>query len=322
MLAEATTSATATRSDVIAALHQASAATGSDFDYLLGTAMRESSLKPQAKSGSSSATGLFQFVEQTWLGMVKEHGAKYGLGSYANAITKGANGRYQADNAADRQAILALRNDPTAAALMAGEYANDTKSTLESRLGRGVCNGELYAAHFLGAGAACRLIKMSDADPTASAAAAFPRAASANHHVFYHRDGSAKTVREVYDWAVKQPDTAAAQAKNTTLALSKTAKPMAEPFFANTTPFFSNTSLPGNSPVSTGAIGPISNSIGLWGTSFDAGRSASNVSLLSTAGFSRAPFVLTPGVVQILASMTPDTAHTDDAKDENERAAA
>src|SRR3569832_820214 len=79
MLAEAAQNAT-DRSQIIAALKQASAATGSDFHYLLGTAMRESSLKPQAQSSTSSATGLFQFVGQTWLGLVKEHGAKYGFG--------------------------------------------------------------------------------------------------------------------------------------------------------------------------------------------------------------------------------------------------
>lgn len=48
---------------VVAALRQASASTGFDFDYLLSTAMRESSLQPQAKSKSSSATGLFQFID-------------------------------------------------------------------------------------------------------------------------------------------------------------------------------------------------------------------------------------------------------------------
>jgi len=90
MLAEA--AGTAVRSDVLAALKQASAATGSDFNYLLCTAMRESSLHPQAKSSTSSACGLFQFVEQTWFGVVKQFGAKYGLGSFAGAIQRDAAG--------------------------------------------------------------------------------------------------------------------------------------------------------------------------------------------------------------------------------------
>jgi hypothetical protein len=194
------------RTQVIAALRQASAATGSDFHYLLGTAMRESSLKPQAQSNTSSACGLFQFTGQTWLGMIKTTGAKHGLGSYADAISQDGDGHFRVANAADRQAILALRNDPRVSALMAGEFANRTKATLENTLGRNVCEGELYAAHFLGPQAACKLIQMNAARPDAKAADAFPQAAGANRSVFYHADGSAKSVREVYNWALKQPN--------------------------------------------------------------------------------------------------------------------
>ena len=39
----------------------------------------------------------------------------------------------------------------------------------------------------------------------ANAATEFPQAASANHAVFYRPDGEAKTVRDVYDWALRQP---------------------------------------------------------------------------------------------------------------------
>jgi len=189
---------------VVQALQKAAAATGSDFHYLLGTAMRESSLKPNATSSSSSATGLFQFIDQTWLGLVKEHGAQHGLGNLADAITKQANGRYHADANA-KQTILALRKDPEVCALMAGEYAKSTQGSLRASLGRDVCGGELYAAHFLGPDAAAKLIKLAGNDPSASAAAQFPQAAAANKSVFFHADGSAKSVREVYDWAVAQP---------------------------------------------------------------------------------------------------------------------
>jgi hypothetical protein len=189
---------------VVAALKSAAAATGSDFHYLLGTAMRESSLKPSAQSSTSSAAGLFQFIDQTWLGLVKQHGAQHGLANYAAAISKDADGRYHAETGS-KQSILALRKDPETAALMAGEYAKSTQGTMRASLGREVCGGELYAAHFLGPDAACKLIKAAGNDPTASAAALFPQAASANKSVFFHDGGAAKSVREVYDWAVKQP---------------------------------------------------------------------------------------------------------------------
>src|SRR5882757_9218634 len=189
---------------VVDALRKAADATGSDFHYFLGIAMRESSLKPNATSSSSSATGLFQFIDQTWLGLVKEHGAQHGLGNYAASITRQSDGRYRAD-ADTKQTILALRKDPQVCALMAGEYAKTTQGALRASLGREVCGGELYAAHFLGPDAALKLIKLAGSDPGASAAAQFPQAASANKSVFFHADGAPKSVREVYDWALRQP---------------------------------------------------------------------------------------------------------------------
>ncbi len=191
------------RANVVAALQNAAARTGSDFQYLLGTAMRESGLKSAAQSATSSATGLFQFIDQTWLGLVKDHGADHGLKAEANAITKGTDGRWHAGFAQD--AILALRKDPSVSALMAGEYAKSTSASLSAALGRPVCGGELYAAHFLGPDAACKLIKLAQSDPRASAAAQFPAAAAANKSVFFQPDGTAKSVREVYDWAMRQP---------------------------------------------------------------------------------------------------------------------
>lgn len=194
---------------IVAALKNAADATGSDFHYLLGTAMRESSLKANAQSSTSSAAGLFQFIDQTWMGLVKTHGAKYGLGSLAGAINTSPDGRYHAANDADRQTILALKKDPQVSALMAGEYARSTQGAMEANLGRQVCGGELYAAHFLGADAACKLIRTSQSTPSASAAQIFPQAAGTNRNVFFHADGTAKSVREVYDWAMQQPGSTA-----------------------------------------------------------------------------------------------------------------
>jgi hypothetical protein len=191
-------------SHVVSALRNAAAVTGSDFHYLLGTAMRESSLKPNAQSHTSSAAGLFQFIDQTWLGLVKDHGARHGLSGFAAAITRDGAGRYHAPDGM-KDAILALRGDPNISALMAGEYARSTEGSMRASLGREVCGGELYAAHFLGPDAACKLIRLAGSEPGASAAAQFPQAAAANKSVFFHADGNAKSVREVYDWALRQP---------------------------------------------------------------------------------------------------------------------
>ena len=191
--------------DVVAAIKTASRETGSDFDYLLATAQRESNLDSSAKSKGSSATGLFQFIDQTWLSLVKRYGGRHGLGHYAESITKTETGRFAVNSAGTKSAILALREDPRIAALMAGEATAATRRSLECSLGRPVCSGELYAAHFLGEGGARKLIQLNASQCNGRADLAFPEAAKANRSVFYRSDGSAKTIGEVHAWAVGEP---------------------------------------------------------------------------------------------------------------------
>src|ERR1700735_2426208 len=94
---------------VTGAIRQAAQATGTSFQYLLATAQVESGLNPQAGAATSSARGLFQFVEQTWLGTMKQSGSALGYGQYADAITKTASGHYEVSDPAMRNAILKLR---------------------------------------------------------------------------------------------------------------------------------------------------------------------------------------------------------------------
>ena len=70
---------------------------------------------PMPSAGTSSASGLYQFIEQSWLGVVKKHGAEHGMGWAANAIGQTRIGRLHGRDRRARQAILQLRNDPTAA---------------------------------------------------------------------------------------------------------------------------------------------------------------------------------------------------------------
>lgn len=74
------------------ALTRAGDKNGVDFDYLLQTAMRESSLDPHAKAKTSSAVGLFQFIEGTWLEVLKEEGPKLGYGSLSDKIARTSDG--------------------------------------------------------------------------------------------------------------------------------------------------------------------------------------------------------------------------------------
>jgi hypothetical protein len=192
----------ASPSEVLAAIKSASRETGSDFAYLLATAQRESNLDNTAQSKGSSATGLFQFIDQTWLSLIKRYGSEHGLGHYADAINRTESGRLMVGTPQMKSAILALREDPEISALMAGEAAAATKQSLECALGRAVCAGELYAAHFLGESGARRLIGLNDQRSGARADVAFPEAAKANRNVFYHSDGRAKTIGEVHAWAM------------------------------------------------------------------------------------------------------------------------
>jgi hypothetical protein len=185
------------RSVVESAIQRASSATGVDFTFLMGTAKRESGYNPNAKAGTSSASGLFQFVDQTWLSTLKKHGTKYGYARYADLIQQSADGRYRVVGDEARKAVLGLKLDPHAASLMAGELASDHASYLRGRVGRSPTSGELYAAHFLGPQGSARLIEAVNASPGASAAAMFPDAAAANRSIFY-REGRAATVGEVY----------------------------------------------------------------------------------------------------------------------------
>lgn len=178
-------------------LREAAQQTGTSFDYLVKTAERESRFDPAARAQTSSATGLFQFLEQTWLGLVKSDGARFGLQTEANAI-EAKGGRFTVPDADLRSRILALREDPATSAKLAGALAQKNGSQLAGVLGRGPSEGELYLAHFLGATGARDMIRLAETDPSASAAAAFPDAAEANRSVFYDRSGRARPAGEVY----------------------------------------------------------------------------------------------------------------------------
>lgn len=182
---------------VMGALRTASANSGVSFDYLVETARRESALKPAAKAATSSARGLFQFIEQTWLSVVRSDGAKAGLEKEAAAIS-GGRGRFTVNDSAMRQRILALRNDPELSARFAAVLARQNHDSLAKSIGREPTQGELYMAHFLGAEGARKLIAGAAATPGASAAAQFPNAARANTSIFYDRAGHARSLSQVY----------------------------------------------------------------------------------------------------------------------------
>lgn len=178
--------------DVRGALKAASRATGVDFAYLAAEAALESGLNPAAKAKTSSAAGLFQFIESTWAGMVERHGAKIGLEKEAKALASGD------ISPAERRRIMDLRYNAGVAARLGAEFAAENKEYLEARIGREPEDVDLYLAHFLGPGGAVKFLRQMEASPDGAAATAFPAAAKANRAVFY-RDGQALSFSEIRD---------------------------------------------------------------------------------------------------------------------------
>ena len=208
-----------TRARIAGSIKQAASSTGASFEYLLTTAKMESDFNPKASATTSSAKGLFQFIDQTWLGTVKEAGSQLGYGKYADAITKDASGSYSVSDPTARAAIMKLRDDPDAASSMAGVLTQSNSFKLTGKIGRRPTDAELYMAHFMGVGGAGKLINGAEENPNASAARMFPNAAAANRSIFYDRSGSARSVSQVYSvLSTRYASAANSQATQTAMA--------------------------------------------------------------------------------------------------------
>ncbi|MFO1184063.1 MAG: lytic transglycosylase domain-containing protein [Bauldia sp.] len=213
---------------VTRALQSAAAATGTSFQYLLDTAKRESSLDPSARAPGTSAAGLFQFLDRTWLQMIKEEGERFGLGDLAARIERRGASYVVADPQV-RAEILALRHDPAISAEMAGAFTVRNADFLAGQLGRRATDGELYAAHFLGAAGAVRLISLRDRDPAGEAARYFPAEAAANRAIFFDRTGAPRSVDQVYGVLTRSraPGQSAPASPPAAMAAAVAARPLA-----------------------------------------------------------------------------------------------
>jgi hypothetical protein len=113
-------------------------------DLLSAIIQIESAGRPDAKAGTSTATGLFQFTNGTWIDTVKKHRPDLMQGRSADQL-------------------LALRKNAKLAIELGAKLTEDNAITL----GPGWKAGDLYLAHFLGVGMARKFLR---ADPNMSAA--------------------------------------------------------------------------------------------------------------------------------------------------------
>lgn len=185
--------------EVVAAIQRASDRTGVNFSYLMAQAAQESSFDPKAQASTSSARGLYQFIDRTWLEMVRDHGTRHGIGDLSAWIEGKPGETPKVRDPVIKAKIMALRDDPVFSSMMAGEYASGNKTKLERETGGSAGATELYMAHFLGPSGASRFLTALKSNSAAQADLILPEAAAANRNVFYAKDsGRALSVGEIY----------------------------------------------------------------------------------------------------------------------------
>jgi hypothetical protein len=245
---------------VLGAVRDASRRTGADFRFMMANAAQESGFQADAEAPTSSATGLYQFIETTWLQMVRDHGAEHGLGGLSRQIADGADGKPTVADPAMRRSILDLRRDPRLNAVMAGEFANANQQHLERTVGGEIGSTELYLAHFLGAKGAATFLNAQRATPDRPAAELFPAAARANRSVFFDREtGAPRSLDAVFKHFDRRLDdtmTATREVEGQTEAR--------RPLFAD----FTNSRAPAEPMEAGPVLGPNLSGLSLWSTLF------------------------------------------------------
>lgn len=164
--------------DVQKAIIMASKKAGVDEGMMKQIAHAESGFNPNAGAGTSSAKGLYQFIDSTWDNMLAKHAKKYNIPRNAS------------------------RYDPYANALMGAEFIKENQNELSDVKAKKDINAtDIYAAHFLGASGGKKLLKNMQTNPKGVAADYFPAEAESNLSVFYkdpkNRRG-ARTLTELY----------------------------------------------------------------------------------------------------------------------------
>ena len=192
------------RRHLVQKIVRAAQAVQTDPVLLMAVADKESSFITEVQAKTSSATGLFQFIERTWLGVVRDFGGKYGLAQDAALVVAGDNGKPTVTDAAERARILELRRDPYLAALLAGEMLKRDAARIALRIGRELSLGEVYLAHFLGPDDAEEFLASVADKPKFAAAKMLPGPARANRTIFFaaqrgRRKATSLSVAEVHD---------------------------------------------------------------------------------------------------------------------------
>jgi len=186
----------------IVAIDTAARQTKVSANYLLALARQESGCNSHARANGSTAVGMFQFVENTWLVSMHEHGARYGHAELARAITVGRDGRARVAERTTRARILQMRTDPQLSAYLAAELARSNAKYILAARQRPLAPTDLYLAHFLGAQGALTFLAELDSRPQTDAYQLLPVAAKSNPSVFFvgGDQRNPRSVLEIYSF--------------------------------------------------------------------------------------------------------------------------
>lgn len=186
---------------IISALYKAHLQTGVDFDLLVMKAMIESDLGRLLKSSKSSATGVFQYIDSTWFGVIKLYGERLGVPHYAKAIRTNRYGLHTVENSYLRAEILSMRYDHEFAALIKSYQTLDETAMLRAIKGSKVSKTDHYIAHMLGMPLAKEFFTLKrrrSIFTLASLNNPYMREAVRMNKAFFYTGGKALTASEAY----------------------------------------------------------------------------------------------------------------------------
>ncbi|WP_244434992.1 lytic transglycosylase domain-containing protein [Methylocystis sp. SC2] len=145
--------------------------------------MSESQGNPDARNKFSSAAGLGQFVNATWMGLIKKHRPDL------------------AGNLSDKE-ILDLRRDPDLSREMTTRYVEQNTSILMKK-GLPITPGALYLAHFAGPGGAAAILSAPEEVDAATVIASVDGQPSKTREKIVNGNPFLKgfTVKDLKNWA-------------------------------------------------------------------------------------------------------------------------
>lgn len=206
---------------LIDAMYRASEKTGVNFDLLALKAMMESDLGRITQSSSSSARGAFQFVDATWLLLIKRYGDRIGYAEYAHAINYDPELKdyFIESDSFSKSDILALRdNEDIATMIKSYQIQDEVRVIKRYKNGAEVNATDHYIVHMLGLAMAKTYYELLMAESpiilTNLKNQYFAQAIAVNKSFFYDANGNGLNAAQSYARFQKKVSAKMAQMQN------------------------------------------------------------------------------------------------------------